>query len=183
MQVPLLETECLVLRPFYAEDAEALFAYASAPEFSQYVEYESPRSLTDAQYFLEHVLLPESDDQLSWAVCLRGEAPVVGTIQVTLDAPDTLTVHYDIAHWLYGKGYTTEALRAVLHWSLVHLPHVEYLLGDTVTTNTGSRRVMEKCGFTPYKTEVVEWEKWTEPVELVFYRAKRSAIMGTVETS
>jgi RimJ/RimL family protein N-acetyltransferase len=110
MHVPVLTSERLHLRPFVIEDAEALFAYASAPAFSQYVEYESPKTLADAQVFLEHVLLPASLDQRSWVICQRGDATVIGTIQITRDAPDAITVHYDIAHWLYGRGYAAEAL-------------------------------------------------------------------------
>ncbi|MEL6383062.1 MAG: GNAT family N-acetyltransferase [Cyanobacteria bacterium J06626_18] len=47
MHVPTIETERLLLRPFVASDAEDLFAYASTPEFSQYVEYESPTTLAE----------------------------------------------------------------------------------------------------------------------------------------
>jgi RimJ/RimL family protein N-acetyltransferase len=42
MPVPVIETARLTLRPFEINDAAALLAYASAPEFSQYIEYPSP---------------------------------------------------------------------------------------------------------------------------------------------
>ena len=172
MRVPKIETERLVLRPFVASDAEDVFAYASAPEFSKYVEYASPTTLAEVQDFLEHVLMPEDPNQLSWAVCDRDQSKVLGTLQITHDM-NCATVHYDISHTVYGRGYTTEALRAVLQWCLVHLPEITQFLGDTLASNVGSRRVMEKCGFTSYKTEKVRWEKFNELIELVFYRAER----------
>ncbi|MEM8535201.1 MAG: hypothetical protein AAGF95_30465 [Chloroflexota bacterium] len=57
MGIPNITTERLLPRPFNIDDASDLFAYASAPEFSQYVEYTSPQSLAETQTFLEQVLL------------------------------------------------------------------------------------------------------------------------------
>ena len=176
MQVPLIETERLILRPFVVSDVEALFAYAAAPEFSQYVEYTSPGTLEEAQAFLEAVLIPEDSNSLSWAVCLRGQSAVIGTLQITRETIDSVTVHYDISHTLYGRGYTTEALQAVLQWCLTHLPEVTQFLGDTLASNIGSQRVMEKCGFVHYQTEYVRWEKFAEPVKLLFYKTDRKGL-------
>ncbi|NJK79487.1 MAG: GNAT family N-acetyltransferase [Chloroflexaceae bacterium] len=176
MHIPVLQTSRLTLRPFVADDAAALFAYASAPEFSQYVEYSSPTTLTETRDFLEHVLLPGNPDVFSWAVCRHDQSDVIGTVQVSRDVPDAVTVYYDISHTLYGRGYTTEALQAVLRWCLVCLPEVQHFYGDTVVSNIGSRRVLEKCGFVFYKSERVQWEKFSGPVELVFYQADRKTL-------
>jgi RimJ/RimL family protein N-acetyltransferase len=157
-----------------------LFAFASAPEFSKHVEYESPTTLDEAQAFLENVLLAEDPDQFTWAITLRGQPEAVGSMQLTRDAPDTVTVHYDISHRLYGQGYTTEALRATLAWCLEQLPEVTRFLGDTIASNIGSQRVMEKCGFVRYRSESVQWDKFPEPVELLFYHAERAAIARVV---
>lgn len=173
MRVSVITTERLLLRPFVADDTAALFAYISAPEFSRYVEYPSPTSLAEARAFLEEVLLPEDPLQLSWAVCRGGQPDVIGTVQITREAPETVTVHYDINHTFYGRGYTTEAVWAVLQWCLIYLPEVRQFQGDTLASNIGSRRVLEKCGFTHYKTAYVQWVKFPTSVELVFYRATR----------
>ena len=173
MGIPNITTERLHLRPFTLDDTSDLFAYASAPEFSQYVEYTSPQSLAEAQTFLEQVLLSNDPNQLSWAVCERNQPSVIGTVQMTRDTPNSVTVHYDISHLYYGRGYTTEAVRAMLQWCLAHVPEVTLFLGDTMASNIGSRRVLEKCGFTHYKTANVDWEKFDTPVELIFYKAER----------
>jgi rRNA maturation protein Rpf1 len=62
----------------------------------------------------------------------------------------------------------------------VHLPEVQQFLADTTASNMGSRRVLEKCRFSHYKTEVVEWEKQAEPAELTFYQADRTMLAGLV---
>lgn len=152
MHIPHITTERLLLHPFRIDDTSDLFAYASAPEFSQYVEYTSPQLLAEAQAFREHVLLSEDPDQLSWAGCTRNQPNVIGTVQMTRDTPNSVTVHYDISHLHYGLGYTTEAIQAMLQWCLANVPAVTLFLADTMASNVGSQRVLEKCGFTHYKT-------------------------------
>ena len=80
MSVPLIETKRLLLRPFLTTDAEALFAYASAPEFSQYVEYSSPYTLQEVQDFLQQVLMAADPDCLSWAICQRDQSQLIGSV-------------------------------------------------------------------------------------------------------
>jgi RimJ/RimL family protein N-acetyltransferase len=48
------------------------------------------------------------------------------------------------AHW--GKGYTTEALHAVIDYAFGAFEHAALHAGARVT-NPASRRVLEKCGF------------------------------------
>ncbi|MGD1944568.1 MAG: GNAT family N-acetyltransferase [Leptolyngbyaceae cyanobacterium] len=131
MSVPLIETERLWLRPFMATDAEALFAYTSAPEFSQYVKYPSPTTLPEVQDFLPHVLMAEEPDCLSWAICQRNPSQLIGSIQMTYEATDCVSVHYDVSHTVYGNGFATEALQGGLRWALANLPEVTQLCGDT----------------------------------------------------
>lgn len=176
MSVPVIETADLVLRPFVATDAAALFAYASAPEFAQFVEYDPPATLAEAQAFLQAVLMSDDPDLFTWAICLPSDPAVVGTVQLSRDRWDSLSVHYDISHTLYGRGYSTAALQAVLRWALVHLPKVNNFWGDTMAANIGSRRVLEKCGFTLYNTTTEKWAKFPAPVPLVIYRATRSTL-------
>lgn len=95
---------------------------------------------------------------------------------MTRDTPNSVTVHYDISHLYCGRGYTTEAVRAILQWRLANVPEVTLFLADTMTSNIGSRRVLEKCGFTHYKTSHANWEKFAAPIELVFYKAERKEL-------
>ena len=56
----------------------------------------------------------------------------------------------EIGWWLgvpfWGKGYATEAARAVIDHTFGDLGH-EVLLGGARVSNPASRRVLEKCGF------------------------------------
>ena len=46
----------------------------------------------------------------------------------------------------WGKGYATEAARAVIDHAFTALGHQDLLAGARVS-NPASRRVLEKCGF------------------------------------
>ncbi|HEY6994123.1 MAG TPA: GNAT family N-acetyltransferase, partial [Xanthobacteraceae bacterium] len=56
----------------------------------------------------------------------------------------------EIGYWLgvpfWGKGYATEAARAVIDHAFGDLGY-DHLLGGARVSNPASRRVLEKCGF------------------------------------
>jgi RimJ/RimL family protein N-acetyltransferase len=56
----------------------------------------------------------------------------------------------EIGYWLgvrhWGKGYATEAVRALIDHAFTNLDH-KALQSCVRVTNPGSRRVLEKCGF------------------------------------
>ena len=56
----------------------------------------------------------------------------------------------DVGYWLgtrhWGKGYATEAVRALIDHAFTELEHTA-LHSSVRVTNPGSRRVLEKCGF------------------------------------
>lgn len=177
MSVPVLTTPRLQLRPFVLDDAPALFAYASAPEFSRFVAYESPATLEEARSFLEAVLIPETGEQRVWAICRQGEPAVIGTLQVTHDAPGVATVHYDLSHRWYGQGYATEALRAALDWYVTNVTTITTFLADTTAANIASKRVLAKCGFVETGRELVRWDKFPDPVELFSFQTTRESLL------
>ena len=50
-------------------------------------------------------------------------------------------------YWSDGKGYATEGSRALINMGFTDLG-VQRVFAHTMTVNTASRRVMEKCGLT-----------------------------------
>ena len=63
-------------------------------------------------------------------------------------APDgAAEIGYGISGEHRGRGYATEAVRAVSAWAFQH-PDVTALEAETDAGNTASKRVLEKCGFT-----------------------------------
>ena len=63
----------------------------------------------------------------------------------------------------------TEAVSAVLLWGFEALTELDRVVTAAVSANTGSRRVLEKCGFELTGLVPEMWEKFDDPVELAAY--------------
>ncbi len=61
-------------------------------------------------------------------------------------------VGYQLHKKFWGKGYATEALRALLAWAKQHI-EVEHIIAITPADHSASQRVIDKCGMENYKNE------------------------------
>lgn len=99
----------------------------------------------------------------------KADGAVVGEIGCGIgDASATGHVGYSVVEPLWGQGYATEALRALLDHVLTE-PDVRRVVAHTMVDHTASRRVMEKAGML-YRGERAGIEDG-EPVDLVVYEA------------
>jgi len=57
-------------------------------------------------------------------------------------------------HW--GKGYATEALKGLVGTHARVFPNIKIIKAMTDTTNLGSRKVLEKCGFVKAGVEMFD---------------------------
>ena len=77
----------------------------------------------------------------------NGDSVVVGDIgfHAPPDSAGTVTVGYGLAADARGRGYATEALKAIIDWAL-RQPAVHGVEADTAHANIPSQRVMERAG-------------------------------------
>lgn len=83
-------------------------------------------------------------------------------------------------HW--GKGYATEAAKAVLHFAFTEL-NLSEIISFAVVANNKSRRVMEKIGLHHSETDDFDHPKLEEDSPLrrhVLYRLTRSEHINAV---
>ena len=78
-----------------------------------------------------------------------------------------IEVGYLIARKFWGKGYASEALKALLNWSKSHI-NADYIIAFAPMDHTASHRVMEKCSMEYYK------EGLGHGVKCKFYRIKNN---------
>jgi len=141
--IPVLETERLVLRAPRLEDVKAVALQANDRRIAENTaRIPHPYRLTDADDFIATANL---GTETVFLITLRNGAVIgaCGFTQIDRHPPE-IGYWLGVKHW--GKGYATEAVRALID-------HIFTDLGDEAiqaaarVTNPASRRVLEKCGF------------------------------------
>jgi aminoglycoside 6'-N-acetyltransferase len=96
----------------------------------------------------------------------KADDAVVGEIGADLDGA-TAQVGYTVVEPSWGRGYATEALRALLAQLLAD-PRINRVVAETLVGHAASRRVMEKAGMRLHGRRVGEVDG--EQAELVIYQ-------------
>jgi RimJ/RimL family protein N-acetyltransferase len=141
---PLL-TPRLTLRKTSVDDAREIFAtYANDPEVTRFLLWKPGQRLEEIESFLKRAVERwERGDLLTWAITLRESGTLIGMIHVNIEC--SAQVGYVIARPYWNRGYMTEALGAVVDWTLTR-GDIYRVWAVCDTENTASARVMEKSG-------------------------------------
>jgi RimJ/RimL family protein N-acetyltransferase len=141
--IPVLETTRLVLRAPRLEDAKALAALANDRRIAENTaRIPHPYRHDHAETFITSV--NKGDGETALLVTLDGE-PIGACGFGSLDE-GPCEVGYWVGAPFWGKGYATEALRAVIDHAFTDTG-LDALQASARVTNPASRRVLEKCGF------------------------------------
>ena len=147
--LPELETERLLLRKMRLDDAEAMFVYASDPEVTRYVLFETHRSVEDSKSFLRLALEGyERGDFGGWGVVLKDSGAFVGTCGMDAGyAPEHARAElgYVLSREHWGRGLMPEAVRAVIRFGFGRMG-LNRVQARCIAENVASARVMEKAG-------------------------------------
>ena len=137
------------LRPWRPEDAPSVARYADNPHIAANLRdvFPWPYSPQDAVSFIQSCLQADPAVQLSLAIDVGGEA--VGSIGVFLKE-DVYRRSAELGYWLaepyWGRGVMTEAVRRISETAFACFDIVR-LFAEPFAVNAGSRRVLEKAGF------------------------------------
>jgi RimJ/RimL family protein N-acetyltransferase len=140
----IIKTARLVLRAPRTEDAAEITTIANDRRIAENTaRIPHPYTLADAHGFIAYI--NGSEREIAFVVTLPS-GQIMGTCGIgSLDGKSI-----EIGYWLgvpyWGKGYATEAARAVVNHAFTALRHDTLEAGARVS-NPASRRVLEKCGF------------------------------------
>jgi len=150
-QLPELETERLRLRKLTLDDAQDMFQYASDPQVTQFTTWDTHKSVEDSIDFITLVLqeYDNADSGWTWAIELKENGKLIGTIGITWSHPEhrRAEIGYAIGRPHWGKGLTTEAAREVIRYGFERMG-LNRIEARCVPENVASARVMEKAGMT-----------------------------------
>lgn len=139
-------TKRLTLRPAWPEDAAAIAAaIGSEAVIRMLARVPLPYTLADAEAF---VTRPRGAEEPSFAIVAHEDGPrLVGGIGVHCEE-DTAELGYWLTPDVWGRGYATEAGRAVISMAQHALP-LTRLKAWHFADNPASARVLAKLGFRP----------------------------------
>ncbi|MFD3442419.1 GNAT family N-acetyltransferase [Streptomyces sp. NPDC058685] len=144
----LIDTPRLRLRRFRAGDGPALAAYRSDPAVARFKAWEAPVSPESASALVREFANgdPAEPGWFQYAVELTAEGVLVGDVGVRLhDNRMQAELGYTLAADRQGKGYATEAVRAVLGDQFTR--GLRRVSAECDARNTPSARLLERVGF------------------------------------
>lgn len=142
-------TERLLLTPWRVciEDAKGLYAYAKDPDVGPNAGWKPHESVEESLKIIEELFVPEKN---TWAIREKESNKIVGSISLLFDRRredvNSREMGYSLAKDCWGKGYMTEAARALMDYGFEKYNLVVMSI-CTSPTNKRSQRVIEKCGF------------------------------------
>jgi RimJ/RimL family protein N-acetyltransferase len=164
------ETERLLLRRFTEADVDDLVSLDADPAVMRFIN--GGRATPLAQ--IRDVVLPRFMSYYDrypgagvWAAVERSTGAFLGWIALRPpdDAqPDLVELGYRLRPAAWGKGYATEGSRALIRKAFIEYG-VRRVIAQTMTVNTASRRVMEKCGLSYVRTFFQDWPEAIEGTE------------------
>jgi len=154
----ILQTPRLVLREFSGDDVDNLFDLNSDPEVMRYITgggRPTPREEIRDKIIPFHLAVYDRFDRLgTWAAESAATGEFLGWFHFRA-GPGTDIANIDLGYRLrrsaWHKGYATEGSRALISAGFTDLG-VQRVFAHTMTVNTASRRVMEKCGLSLVRT-------------------------------
>jgi len=142
------ETDRLILRKGSIDDANCIFnSYASRDKVTEFLSWQSHKSISDTIDYLNNVVLPAYNDEFyCWYIELKQTHQVVGNISVVkLNKEKQLAeLGWVLSDDYWGQGLMPEAAKVVLDY-LKKLGFVRIEARHNVK-NAKSGRVMQKIG-------------------------------------
>ena len=149
----VIKTERLTLRPWKNSDLDDFFEYASVPGVGEAAGWPHHKTKEESEKILDMFIREKKTFAIEY------EGKVIGSVGIELYDEDQLPEFADKAgreigfvlskdYW--GKGLMPEAVSGVIKW-LFDEVGLDFIVCGHSPENLRSKRVQEKCGFSPYK--------------------------------
>lgn len=139
-----------VLREWKQDDAEAVALAANNQKIAENLRnaFPYPYTLEDAKWYVNDCIARADERQITRAIVVDGA--VVGSIGVFVQT-DVYEKSAELGYWLsedyWGKGIMTAAVRQICREAFERFDLLR-IYAEPFAHNQGSRRVLEKAGFT-----------------------------------
>ena len=170
----VIETERLLLRPMLLSDTAGMFELDSNPEVLRYLGNKPLTDIEQSREIIENIHRQYLENGIGrWAVILKETNEFIGWSGLKVEK--NINGHeqfYDLGyrfiqkHW--GKGYGYESAKAFVEFGFEEMK-LNKICASFVRGNSGSQRIMEKCGlqfindFIDHDGELCAWYEIENP--------------------
>jgi len=160
VEIVILETARLILRPWRETDAESLYEYAKDPRVGPIAGWPVHTSIENSLQIIQDILICDE----TYAVTIKDDDAAVGSIGLMIGDKSNLNIGADeaeIGFWIgvpfWGQGFIPEAVTRIMRYAFESLD-ISTIWCGYFDGNEKSKRVNEKCGFRFHHTETdKEW--------------------------
>ncbi len=151
MDIFPIETERLIIRCFYANDAAAFHTWRDDEQVARYTLWDYPYSLERAEEFCEQMAQVDPFPDGEWfqvAIVEKETDLMIGDIGlgIKIDGQQDFEVGYSLHRSVHGKRYVGEALQALIP-AVAKEIGVTKIRAETDARNIASEKVLLKLGF------------------------------------
>lgn len=146
--IPTLTTARLCLRPLVIADAPTVQRLAGAHEVADTtlnIPHPYPDGIAE-QWIGTRAEVAQNGADLTWAIADCADDTLYGAISLRSNLQNR---HAELGYWIglpyWGRGYATEAARAVVAYGFAKLP-IQRVCARYYRRNPASGRVMQKLG-------------------------------------
>jgi [ribosomal protein S5]-alanine N-acetyltransferase len=145
----ILRTPRLILRELVAEDWQATYAYQQDARYLRFYDRDgvTPRLVQAFVYTCITWQGEEPRVRAQLAITLAETGELIGNVGVRREKPGDLMADmgYELAPEHWGRGYATEAARAMVDWGFGDCG-LERIHAHCIADNEASARVLHKVG-------------------------------------
>ncbi len=164
----IIDTERLIIREIFPEDANDLFEMDADPEVHQYIENKPVNSIEEIYQVIEMIRKQYMDHGIArWAVVDKVSQECLGWcgLKFFLEPLNGYQDFYELGyrfkrkHW--HKGYATESAKAILDYVYENLA-IRDVFAIVDPRNENSKKVLRKLGFNfintfDYDGDTTDW--------------------------
>lgn len=146
---PPLTTASLTLRTFVPEDAAKVFAMSQEigmrTWLSDQVYEDANTALEVLRYLIAKYRDPGTPALAPYVLGICRSSELIGHVGLS-PLGDQVEVGFAIEHRFQGRGFATEAIKAMTEWGLQNFG-LSQVLGVVASDNIASRKALERAGF------------------------------------
>ncbi|MBE6880645.1 MAG: GNAT family N-acetyltransferase [Ruminococcaceae bacterium] len=142
MTVKIIETKRMILKPLTINDAKDVFEWTGDPIVNRYMPYPLHKNVHQTEEWISTL-----GDKNEFAFSLKDTGKVIGSGSITYRTEyKAYELGYNLNRKFWGKGYATEAAKAMIQWAYQILSAHDFFARHA-NANKASGNVITKCGF------------------------------------